>query len=215
MPLSTLWSAVSTLALSLPAVFGIRAVWEQPPYEVVARLDDATEVRRYGDRVAAEVTVAAATPDAARAEAFGLLFRYIAGANRAHAAVSMTAPVATDTGPEPVAMTTPVETASEDGATRMRFFLPARYTVDSAPVPADARIRIVPIAGETVAAVCFSGAAGDDAVRTRSHALQALLSQSEWQATGRPVTFTYDPPFTIPFLRRTEVVVAVARRRTA
>jgi hypothetical protein len=41
------------------SVSGIRSFYEQPPYAVVERLDDAIEIRSYGPRLAVETTVEA------------------------------------------------------------------------------------------------------------------------------------------------------------
>ncbi|MGC8159750.1 heme-binding protein, partial [Salmonella enterica] len=82
--------------------------------------------------------------EAGRSEAFQLLFAYIAGANRASAmgrgTVAMTAPVEVS-GRELVAMTVPVETSNSASAAHMRFFLPAKYSLDTAPKALNPRVR--------------------------------------------------------------------------
>lgn len=88
----------------------------------------------------------------------------------------------------------------------MQFFLPARYSAASAPRPQDARIRLVELPEETLAVLRFSGRATSERVeRYRNQLLGAV------EASGEPVLFVYDPPFTIPFLRRNEVAVQVSR----
>jgi hypothetical protein len=47
----------------------------------------------------------------------------------------------------------------------MRFFLPGKITRDDAPVPTDARVKIVQVPEETIAALTFSGR-GTEAVLT-------------------------------------------------
>jgi len=74
----------ATLALeALVGVFGIR-LYQEPPYDIVDRLDPGLEIRRYAPRLAAEVELPVAG-GSGRDEAFRLLFAYIAGANRASA----------------------------------------------------------------------------------------------------------------------------------
>lgn len=207
--LDAIQSTVSTALLSAGAVVGLR-FWEQPPYAVLAQIGDSVEVRGYGSRLAAEAAVEAADPEAGRNAAFELLFRYITGANRSRAKIAMTAPVATAPGAEQIAMTTPVAAAVDEGRYTMRFFLPASYTADSAPDPVDERLRVVVVPAETVAALRFSGSSGDRELEHRAAELLRTLESSPWRPTAAPTTLFYDPPFTIPFLRRTEVVVAVA-----
>lgn len=174
---------------SLVSVFGVRP-YEQPSYTVVETLPRGAEVRRYAPRVAAEASV---TGEDASGEAFNALFRYISGAEK----IAMTAPVATE--------------AVADGV-RMQFFLPARYTAENAPKPADARIRIVSLPEEPLAVVRFSGRATAERVEQQTALLLQALQDAQWRAAGTPVLLGYDPPFTLPFLRRNEVGVRVAPR---
>lgn len=40
--------------------------------------------------------------------------------------------------------------------------------------------------------------------------LQQGLDGTNWTPSGAPVAYFYDPPWTLPFLRRNEVAVPVA-----
>jgi len=128
------------LVLSGCSFVGIRSGYDQPRYEVVDRVDPGVEVRRYGPRLAAETTVAAADAEAGRNAAFRLLAAYIFGENRAKDEIAMTAPVEVRSGSQKIAMTSPVEAASAGGGRyTMRFFLPARLTLATAPEPNDCK----------------------------------------------------------------------------
>jgi hypothetical protein len=196
------------------AVFGIRSIYEQPRYEIVARIGKA-EIRRYAARLAAQVSVVADDEERGRNEAFRLLAGYIFGQNRERADIAMTSPVAIDavSAAEPagrqIAMTTPVETAGAPGGVTMRFFLPTKITRDNAPVPNDPRVKIVEVPGETIAALTFSGRVTKVTLADKKRELVGALATSSWHAADKPYTLFYDPPFTIPFLRRNEVVARV------
>lgn len=207
--MSRLWSFLSSVFLSACSAVGIRSGYEQPPYQIVGRRD-GLEVRRYGARLVAEVTVDGAAEPDARSQAFRLLAGYIFGGNRARTDVAMTASVAIERRPQQIAMTTPVETAATGDRLTMRFFLPRRLTLDTAPVPDDPRVQLRVVPGETLAVLRFSGSADEGGVR-RAELLRAL-DGSPWRATGDPVALFYDPPWTIPYLRRNEVAVQVAPR---
>ena len=107
-----MWQSIAyygvLLLESVLGVFGIR-IYEEPRYDVINRIGDRVEIRRYGPRLAAEVDLAVAG-EAGRSEAFKLLFAYIAGANRASASgndrIAMTVPVEVS-GKERLAMTAP------------------------------------------------------------------------------------------------------------
>ena len=116
------------------SVFGIRSFYEQPPYAVVERLDDAIEIRSYGPRLAVETTVESLDSHAAENAAFRLLLGYIAGANRGSSRFAMTAPVEQTSQPSLIAMTAPVQiTGKQSNRISMRFFLPGALAAKGAP----------------------------------------------------------------------------------
>lgn len=149
--------------------------------------------------------------ESARSGAFRILFAYIAGANARAEKIAMTAPVATAPPAEKIPMTAPVETAPGAGGVRMRFFLPARYTAATAPRPTDARVHLIPVPEETMAVLRFSGRGPEADLARSTAALRAVLPPTPWRPVAHPVILFYDPPFALPFLRRTEAAVRVER----
>lgn len=201
------------LVLSGCSLLGIRSGYEQPTYGVVERLTPSVEIRRYGPRLAAETTVEAPEAEAGRNAAFRLLAAYIFGANRAKGEIAMTAPVEVQSGTRTIAMTSPVETVSGgSGRYTMRFFLPARLSLATAPEPVDPRVRLLEVPEQTLAALRFSGSRTEVRLNEEAGALLVALEGSPWKPTGEPVSLLYDPPWTLPFLRRNEVAVPVAQR---
>ena len=192
---------------SLVGVFGIR-LYEEARFDVIDRVGDRVEIRRYGPRLAAEVDLAVAG-EAGRSDAFKLLFAYIAGANRASVSgndrIAMTVPVDVS-GKERLAMTAPVQTSETNGTLKMRFLLPAKYSRENAPTPLNHRVRLVTTSNETIAILRFSGSGHDFAERQTE--LMASLVGLKWRPSGEPYTLNYDAPFTLPFLRRNEAAVA-------
>jgi len=215
-------TVAASAALAGCSVFGVRSGTEQVDYEVVERLGEDLEVRRYPARVAAEARVPVERVDDGQGRAFRLLFYYIKGANDGGREIAMTAPVETGPGEtDPagaeIAMTAPVQTGTDRSAegTRqvtMRFFLPADHTADSAPVPTHPRVRLLELPAETLAVLRFSGFGGRESVQQERRAVIDRLQDSAWTATGAPTALFYDPPWTLPFFRRNEVAVPVARR---
>ncbi len=196
------------------SVVGIRDGTEEPKYSVVDRVGDI-EIREYGPQIAAETTIDA-DETAARSAGFRRLAGYIFGANKGNAKIAMTVPVAQSQGTsasEKIAMTAPVS-QSRDAAGRwvIRFMMPASFTMETLPTPNDPSIRLVQVAPETLGVLRFTGLTGVDAVAERRQALLASLQAGAWKPSGTPVTWFYDPPWTLPFLRRNEVAVPVARR---
>lgn len=197
--------------LALESVLGVVGIrlYEEPRYDIVGSLENGIEIRRYGPRLAAEVELGEAG-DKRRDEAFGLLFAYIAGANRtpalANNRVAMTMPVEVR-GEERLAVNAPIQMIDASATAIMRFYLPAKFTRDTAPTPTDTRVRSVEIPTETIAVSRYSGSGAD--VMERRRELVAGLAGSPWRPAGEPYTLTYDAPFTLPFARRNEAAVSV------
>ncbi len=197
-----------TLLAGVGQLVGIRAGTEQPPYEVVGRVGEA-EIRRYAPQIAAE-TLVDGPVESARNEGFRRVAGYIFGDNTTKASVAMTAPVVQGReaagGSQSIAMTSPVVQQPAGGESwSIQFIMPSKYTMATLPQPNDPRVRLVEIPARTFAVVRFSGLGREDAVARHEKALDAALAGSSWRAVGEPVTWYYDPPWTVPFLRRNEV----------
>ncbi len=188
------------------SVLGMRST-EEPPFTPVARQGEA-EIRRYAPRLVAEVRVEG-DEATARNRGFRPLAAYIFGENQASERIGMTAPVQQSSG-ERIGMTAPVAQVAEGGAWRIGFFMPARYTRDTLPAPRDPAITIREVPEALVAVRRFSGLPSEAAVAEARAALQAELDGSPWRVTGPGGAWFYDPPWTIPALRRSEVWLPVA-----
>jgi hypothetical protein len=193
------------------SVLGIRSGTEEPAYSVLQQIPGA-EIRAYGPRIAAETTVAA-SEEAARNAGFRRLARYIFGANHATAKIAMTAPVAQQSvgaGGQRIAMTAPVaQRAGAEGEWVIRFFMPADKTLASLPEPDDDAVRLVAVDGETVAVRRFTGSRSPQAIAAQSAGLLRALQDNHFEPLGDVAAWFYDPPWTVPMLRRNEVVVPV------
>ena len=197
-------SLIAGLLTSGCSVFGIRTTPE-PAYSVERTLG-AVEIRDYGARLAAD-TVVPGDLYGARNEGFRRLAGYIFGGNSGKKSIEMTAPVAQSPGRE-IAMTAPVGQAqAEPGGWRIRFFMPAGETLQTLPAPSDSRVQLVAVPGERVAVLRYSGIASDAAVRDAQARLTRTLAESKIATEGAPFSWFYDPPWTLPPLRRNEAVV--------
>lgn len=210
MAFRSLIAAIGGLALGGCSVLGIRSGYEQPAYTVVEQLAEDIEVRRYAPRVAAETTVAGDSERSATGQAFRRLAGYIFGGNQGETDIAMTTPVQASPEGQEIAMTAPVQRSSDGATVTMRFFLPAQYTVDTAPAPNDDRVVLKTLPEETFAAIRFSRIARPVLTRKAEALEQAVARAPAWTKAGEASALFYDPPWTIPFLRRTEVLLPVA-----
>ncbi len=205
---------LSGLALGACSVFGVRDGTEEPRFSVIDHVGPV-EIRQYGPRIAAQAEVAGEEM-AARSQGFRLLAGYIFGANTTRGSIAMTAPVAQSSASnssETIAMTAPVATARDaSGRWVIRFFMPASFTLATLPTPTDPRVTLVEVPGETMAVLRFSGGTGPEVVASRQAELDRALAAGPWHAAGPAVAWFYDPPWTIPALRRNEVAVPVTKQ---
>ena len=194
---------VATLANSAMAV-------EEPAFKQVLREGDF-EVRDYPTLVVAEVTVAGDQKEAAN-KGFRLLAGYIFGGNKQRQKIAMTAPVAQQAASEKIAMTAPVaQTKGVAGTWVVRFTMPSSYSLETLPVPDDARVVLRNIEPARFAVLRFSGLAQPDDVETKSNELLALVTANRLRAIGSVTLAQYNPPWTLWFMRRNEVMVEVER----
>jgi hypothetical protein len=197
--MSKLLYFLATFAESGLSVFGLRGTYEQPAYRVVQTLAPDIEIRAYAPRLAVETPIG----EGGQGAAFGRLFRYITGANTAARTVPMTAPV--EQSSQLIPMTVPVEFSG--GQARMRFFLPASLASSGAPVPTEPDVHLVSLPAMTLGVVRYSGTASQDARDRQTARLRRALAAAGRVPQGAPIAFSYDPPFTIPFLRRNEMAL--------
>jgi len=175
------------------SVVGYRHGTREPDHSA-EKLTRAVEIRRYGARIAAETTVTA-DEVAARNVGFRRLAHYIFGGNHVNEKIAMTAPVSQE--------------AAGDGEWVIRFFMPAEKTLESLPEPDDAEIRLVTVPSETVAVRRFTGSTGRRAVAAQTAELMNTLREVGFEVIDAPAAWFYDPPWTVPALRRNEIAVPV------
>lgn len=189
----------------------------EPAYETIVA-DGRFTVRRYEPMIVASVAV---TGDrrAAINGGFQLLADYIFGNNDGGAKIAMTAPVLQEPRAgegegegERIAMTSPVVQAPA-GANRweVSFVMPAEYTMASLPKPRNETVQIAEVPPRTVAAVAFSGSPNAGALDRRAAELAEWIAARGMRPLGAPRFAFYDPPWTLPFLRRNEIFVDVER----
>jgi effector-binding domain-containing protein len=106
-------------------------------------------------------------------------------------------------------MTAPVRTDRDGEGVRMEFVLPAEYTPETAPRPTDPRVELVIRPSRTIAALAFSGSAGDRKAKEIESKLLETLAEEGIEAIDEPTLLQYNDPYTPPFMRRNEVAVEV------
>lgn len=189
---------------------------EEPSYTVLSQVEDF-ELRRYDEQLVAQTWVSG-DQDTASRQGFKILADYIFGNNTAPSGesskISMTAPVTMQSdnlngqASQKIAMTAPVSMQQNNGKWRVQFTMPSQYTMQTLPKPNNPDVKIVQLPAQTYGVIKFSGLAGSKKVAKKTETLKSWMQTQKLVITGTPELARYNPPWTLPFMRRNEVLMA-------
>lgn len=205
--MKTLFVAIPSLLLTGCSLVGIRTV-EQADYRVIDE-DGRYEIRQYEDAIVAETVVEPGTWRDEGNVAFNRLAGYIFGRNQRSEKIAMTAPVMQEPQGEKIAMTAPVTQSEGAEGSTWAFVMPSKYSIDELPEPLDPNVELRVREGRRVAVIRYSGFITDN--KREKFALRLLdwVDRNDLIPVSAPIHAGYDPPWTVPFLRRNEVMVEI------
>ena len=183
---------------------------EEPKYEIITS-DGDFELRTYQSRIVAETIVSGDFSNAPKA-GFQRLADYIFGNNTTSSKIAMTAPVSQEPKGETIAMTAPVgqEPFERENTWRISFTMPSSYTMQNLPTPNNKQVSLRELPKETFAAVRFSGLNRKSLVLEKTRDLRNWLKDQGRKEVGtEPIYARYNPPWTLWFLRRNEILIQV------
>lgn len=166
-----------------------RAATETPEYKIV-HTDEKFELRDY------PALTIATTPmsDDGMNGGFGQLFRFITGSNA---------------GDEKIAMTSPVLINTSKATKTMSFIMPKKTVENGVPKPKGDAVTLGKVEAARFAVLRFSGSRTTKNEQAAIEKLQQWLAAQKISGQGEPVLAYYDPPWTLPFLRRNEVMFRI------
>jgi len=181
---------------------------EQAKYDVV-ETHGSIEIRDYAPMIVAEVNVPGEREEAI-SDGFRMIADYIFGNNVSSQEVAMTAPVIQQPS-EKIAMTAPVTQQGGGGDWVVRFVMPSEYTMQTLPKPNNPDVGLREIAEKRFAVIRFSGLARPKRLEKQTKELQAFIQSHNLQAHSGAIYAFFNPPWTLPFLRRNEVMIEINR----
>lgn len=165
----------------------------EPAFEADGTLGKL-HLRRYATRVEAAAEVDEHVLEDALDHGYRLLAEYTGGANQ--------------TG-ESLSRTTPILTAMRDGRYSVAFVMPPGLTLGELPRPVDPSIVLREVPARTIAALRFHGRFTRDNIAAHERVLLQQLVDSGLAARGSVTFAAFDPPVTLPILRRNELWIEI------
>lgn len=173
---------------------------EEASYRVITA-NQIYEIREYDDRLAVQTI-----QKNGQNGAFRKLFKYISGSNIASTKIEMTTPV---TQSIKIDMTTPVTQKFQDGEIIMKFFLPGKFQIKTAPQPLNEDLSIVVVKGGKYAVIKYSGRSTFKNFEKHSKLLLEALLADNIKTDGHPIKATFNGPLTPFFMRRNEAMIRI------
>lgn len=203
------WGGIFPLCLFLLATVGsVMSQVNEPKFNII-RSDGAIQVRDYPPLVVAEVHVEGQRNQAI-SKGFRFLFDYIFGDNIPHEKITMTAPVTQQDG-QKIPMSTPVtqQSSNHGGQWIVRFIMPTDRTEKTLPEPQNKDVNILSIPAKRYVVVKFSGFSSDRNLENHLEILKEYVKTHNIKTTGHPIFAFYDSPWTVPFLKRNEIMMEI------
>lgn len=197
---------ILAVLIGLALIGTIMSNVEQPKYKII-HSKGSIELREYAPMVVAEVEVSGERKEAIN-NGFRILADYIFGNNSPGKKIAMSAPVTQQQG-EKIAMSAPVTQQGDGNTWKVRFVMPESYTLETLPEPNSKNVTLIPIPAKRFAVIRFTGLAGDSSIKSNTEELQAYIHEQKLKPLSSPTFAFYNPPWTLPFLRRNEVMIEV------
>ena len=160
---------------------------EEAKYDIIYK-SDIYEIRFYSERLVVE------TKNNINSSAFKKLFKYISGANSSS---------------KKIEMTVPVTQIKKDNSNYMQFIIPSKFNLKTIPGPTNLDVQISRIKEGYFGVIEYTGRSTATNFIKYSKILSEKLSDDKILIRGSPIKATYNGPFTLPILRRNEVMFNV------
>jgi DNA gyrase inhibitor GyrI len=194
---------IGIVLIGVAAVGPIMSDVETPDYRVV-KSEKNIEIRQYETMIIAKVRMDGERKDAI-GEGFRLLADYIFGNNSVEQNITLTTPVQQQS--TKIKMTAPVQQQSAGGSWQVSFVMPSEYSMRTLPKPGNERVILKEIPANQFVVITFSGMNSDANLKEHEDKLMQYIKANDISLVSSPKYAFYNPPWTLPFMRRNEVMI--------
>jgi hypothetical protein len=169
---------------------------EEPDFNV-RHSEPPFELRDYDKFIVAETQLDGSFDSASR-KGFRRVASYIFGGNKS-----------LDGSSEKIQMTAPVTVIPEKSNWKLHFVMPKNYTLSDLPSPNDKNVKIRVVPEHMAAVVVFSGWTTEVKLNEKAADLEKWILNQGLEIFGPMQIARYNDPFTLPWLRRNEIIIQV------
>ena len=165
---------------------------EKPKYQVVSSQANI-EIRKYNPMIIALVEVQGERKEAIRG-GFKMLADYIFGNNKSK---------------EDIPMTAPVKQQKFQENWQISFIMPSEYNMETLHQHNNKTISLKELPSKKYIVINFSGMISDQNIALNEEKLKKYIFENEIQSLSTPIYAFYNPPWTLPFMRRNEIMMEI------
>jgi len=199
-----------TCLLFINNFFNPAMATEEPDFKILSE-EGEFQIREYDQKIIAQVEVEGDF-DEASSKGFKLLADYIFGNNLLDGEskkISMTAPVEMSPLAENLIMTSSIMDDQINNKWSINFVMPQEYSLDTLPKPNNSQVNIIEVPKEKYAVIIFSGLVRESSYTEKVELLSNYLEENSFKQQGAIKIARYNPPWTLPFFRRNELMVRI------
>lgn len=185
-------SVVLIIILGCILVGPIMSNVEKPKYHVISSQENI-EIRKYNPMIIALVEVQGERKEAIRG-GFKILADYIFGNNKSK---------------EDIPMTAPVRQQKFQENWQISFIMPSEYNMETLPQPNNKNISLKELPSKKYIVINFSGMISDQNIALNEEKLKKYIFENEIQSLSTPIYAFYNPPWTLSFMRRNEIMMEI------
>ena len=185
-------SVVLVIILGCILVGPIMSNVEKPKYHVISSQENI-EIRKYNPMIIALVEVQGERKEAIRG-GFKMLADYIFGNNKSK---------------EDIPMTAPVKQQKFQKNWQISFIMPSEYNMETLPQPNNKNIGLKELPSKKYIVINFSGVISDQNIALNEEKLKKYIFENEIQSLSTPIYAFYNPPWTLSFMRRNEIMMEI------
>ena len=183
---------------------------DEPEFKLILK-EDKFEIREYAPKIIAQVEIFGDFDDAS-SKGFKILADFIFGNNTStdgNSKIEMTAPVEMEPLTQKINMTKPVLAEGSDNKWIVSFIMPNEFTLETLPQPNNKSIKILSLPKEKYAVIVFSGLVRESSYLEKEKLLNQFIKEKKLKTSGEIKIARYNPPWTLPFFRRNELMLKV------